>query len=91
METKKFTLPDMIVNRYSRDRNTVIKWKNKSQGGDNIPMIDTVELLATIDSLSEEDITILKQELNQCWSAFFDEAECRVYPELDRILNVKLD
>jgi len=91
MENKKFTLPDMITSRYAKDRNTIIRWKNKSQGKDNIPEVDIEDMLAKIDTASENDITLLRSALQQCWKTFFEEAEDRVYPVLDDLLNVKLD
>ena len=91
MENKKFALPDMITSRYAKDRNTIIRWKNKSQGKDNIPEVDIEDMLAIISSASETDVAVLKAALQQCWKVFFEEAEDRVYPILDDMLNVKLD
>lgn len=90
MDTKKFSLPDMVLNRYTKDRNTVIKWKNKTKET-NLDLIDSVALCDLIANLSDDDKIILKSELNKCWTAFFEAVEDYVFPVLDDLQNLKLD
>ena len=93
METKKYSLPNMIVNRYVANANTVILNKNRSKEYEKnpLPKITEDEVIAAVEAMSETDNSVLRHEMQTCWTVFFDEAFDRVYPLLDEALDLKLD